>query len=139
MRVLHIYTGNLYGGVETLLSTLARCRNLCPSMEPHFALCFPGRLSDELKSSAVPVHDLGRVRARNLFLVRRARKRLAAILREQRIEIAICHGVWAQMVFGSVIGRAGIRQVFWQHDAATGRGMVGKSRGKGAAEPGSRQ
>ncbi len=38
MRVLHVYSGNLYGGVETLLVTLARHRDLCPEMEPHFAI-----------------------------------------------------------------------------------------------------
>ena len=40
MRVLHINAGNLYGGVETLLVTLARFRVLCPGMDPSFALCF---------------------------------------------------------------------------------------------------
>ena len=30
MRVLHIVSGRLYGGVETALVTMARCRLLCP-------------------------------------------------------------------------------------------------------------
>ena len=48
MKVLHISSGNLYGGVEVLLATLAREQACCPEMEPHFALCFEGRLSPEL-------------------------------------------------------------------------------------------
>ena len=41
MRVLHVSSGNLYGGVETLLVTLARERNLAPAMQPEFALWLP--------------------------------------------------------------------------------------------------
>lgn len=127
MRVLHIYTGNLYGGIESMLSTLARCRNLCADMEPHYALCFHGRLSEDLSHQGVPLYDLGHVRARNLLSVKRARRRLADILRAQKIEVAICHAVWSQVIFGSVIRKAGIRQVFWQHDAVTGKGWLEKA------------
>src|SRR5436190_292036 len=38
MRVLHVYSGNLYGGIETLLVTMARARALCPAIEPQVAL-----------------------------------------------------------------------------------------------------
>ncbi|MBV9770678.1 MAG: hypothetical protein JOZ32_13975, partial [Bryobacterales bacterium] len=48
MRVLHISSGNLYGGVETALVALARFRHYSPAMEPEFALSFEGRLSGEL-------------------------------------------------------------------------------------------
>src|ERR1700741_4890740 len=43
LRVLHVTSGNLFGGIETVLVTLARLRHLCPSMIPSFAVCFPGR------------------------------------------------------------------------------------------------
>ncbi len=43
MRVLHVSAGNLYGGLETVLVTLARCRALSPELECEFALCFAGR------------------------------------------------------------------------------------------------
>jgi hypothetical protein len=48
VRVLHVNAGNMYGGVETILVTLARLRHLYPTMEPCFALCQQGRLSEEL-------------------------------------------------------------------------------------------
>ena len=51
MRVLHVHSGNLYGGVETLLLTLARRRELAPRIEPHYALCFDARLRDELREA----------------------------------------------------------------------------------------
>ena len=62
MRVLYVHSGNLYGGVETLQVTLARHRDLCPAMEPSYALCFKGRLSEELIATGVPVHLLNAVR-----------------------------------------------------------------------------
>ena len=61
MRLLHINSGNLYGGIEVLLVTLARRRELCPAMVPEFALCFPGRTQGELAATGALVHILGRV------------------------------------------------------------------------------
>ena len=43
MRLLYVNSGNLFGGVEILLLTLARQRSLCPDLDPEFAVCFPGR------------------------------------------------------------------------------------------------
>ena len=48
LRVLHVHSGNLYGGVETFLATLARDAAVAPRMTSSFALCFEGRLSEEL-------------------------------------------------------------------------------------------
>jgi len=36
VRVLHLYSGNLYGGVERMLTTLAAYRHLAPDLEPVF-------------------------------------------------------------------------------------------------------
>src|SRR5947208_3625713 len=75
MRVLHVTTGNLYGGVETCLMTLARSRGLCPEMEPSFAVCFRGRLWDELTAAGVPVYQLRPTRVSRPWTVLRARGR----------------------------------------------------------------
>lgn len=72
MRVLHINAGNMFGGVETLLTTLARSRALTPDVESEFALCFTGRLSSELAAAGVPVHMLGEVRVRYPLTLMRA-------------------------------------------------------------------
>ncbi len=78
MRVLHLCAGNLYGGIETVLVALAEHRGLCPTMTPHFVLCFEGCLSQELAARAVPVRLVGPVRASRPLSVRRARKTLEA-------------------------------------------------------------
>jgi glycosyltransferase involved in cell wall biosynthesis len=121
MRVLHIYSGNLYGGIETMLVTLARCKDLCPEMEPHFALCFEGRLSKEMTAVSVPTHLLGQVRVSRPASVLRARRALADLLRKNSYDVAVCHSTWAQSIFGPVVRAAHLPLVFWLHDAVTGR------------------
>jgi glycosyltransferase involved in cell wall biosynthesis len=121
MRVLHLTAGNLYGGIETLLVTLARYRDLGAPMAPSFALCFPGRLRDELLATGVPVHDLGAVRFRHPWFIWTARSRLASILHKERPDVVICHGCWPHALFAPVIRRHRIALTYWAHDAPTGR------------------
>ncbi|HEY0546086.1 MAG TPA: glycosyltransferase [Pyrinomonadaceae bacterium] len=120
MRVLHIYSGNLYGGIETMLTTLARHRAVCPEMESHFALSFEGRLSEELRAAGANVHQLGNVRASRPASVLRARRALAELLRENDFDVAVCHAPWSQAVFGKTVRACDVPLVFWQHDAAGG-------------------
>jgi glycosyltransferase involved in cell wall biosynthesis len=121
MRVLYVHSGNLYGGVETLLVTLARCRDLCPGMEPHFALCFEGRLSEELAVANVPVHLLGNVRVSRPLTVWRSRRVLTDLLGCKRFDVVVCHATWSQAIFGPVARSAGLPLVFWLHDGTNGR------------------
>ncbi len=115
MQVLHIVSGRLFGGVETMLVTVARCRLACPTMKPEFALCYGGRLKEELVGSGVPVHMLGEARARNPLSVLRARRQLRKLLTERSADIVICHMPWAEAMFGGVARAAGIPLVFWMH------------------------
>src|SRR5258705_6687354 len=124
MRVMHIVSGRLYGGVETLLVTLARERALCAGMEPEFALCFDGRLRKELAAAGVAVHQLGEVRARNPLSVLRARRRLREVLNTRSVDVVVCHLPWTQAIFGSVARSASVPLVFWMHGAANGRGWL---------------
>jgi hypothetical protein len=72
MRLLHVYSGNLYGGVETLLVSLAKYADACPGLEHEFALCFEGRLSRELETAGAAVYRLGLARASRPFSIPRA-------------------------------------------------------------------
>lgn len=119
--MLHLHSGNLYGGVETLLVTLANLRDLCPSMEPHFALCFEGRLSRELVSAGVPVHLLGQVRISRPWTAWRARRRLREVLRRDHYDAVLCHMAWPLVVFGRTARAAGQKVVFWAHSGHSGR------------------
>ncbi|HYM23040.1 MAG TPA: glycosyltransferase family 4 protein [Vicinamibacterales bacterium] len=121
MNVLHVYSGNLYGGIETLLVTLARRRGLCDERQPSVALCYDGRLSRELAAAGIVVHRLPTPRASQPLAVRRARRALADLLARTPFDCVICHAAWSQAFFGGVVRRAGVPLVFWAHDAVTGR------------------
>ena len=84
LRVLHCVAGNLFGGVETLLVTLARLQRLAPTMEPEFVICFEGRLSDELRRAGAVVHSLEPVTFRRPWTVWRARASCAGCLQRGR-------------------------------------------------------
>ncbi len=124
MRVLHIFSGNLYGGVERMLQTLAECKSECPEMEPSFAYCFEGRLSRELRQRGEPLYHLGEARVRWLPSVWRVRKALRRLLAQQPMDCVISHGSWLQAIFGPVIRSAGMPVVFWQHDVPEGKHWV---------------
>ncbi len=121
MRVLHVYSGNMFGGVENFLVTLARCRDFVPELEHHFALCFEGRLSRELEACDAPVHRLGAVRARYPLSVWRGRGRLAACLRKTSFDVVIMHCEWPMAIFGPVARRSGVPVVFWNHSFVENR------------------
>jgi glycosyltransferase involved in cell wall biosynthesis len=121
MKVLHVYSGNLFGGVETLLITLARQRSLCPQMQPHFALCFEGRLAVELRAAGVDVHMLGKVRSSRPWTVWLARRQLDRLLKQERFDVVICHSCWSQAIFGPVVRTHQLPLVFGCHDTPTGK------------------
>jgi len=124
LRVLHASTGNLFGGVETILVTLARLRSLCPDMEPEFALCFEGLLSQQLRSAGIQVHMLGEARISRPWTVLRARRRLRDILRREPFDIVICHMPWSLAVLGPAVRAGGRRLGFFAHAFHSGQNWL---------------
>jgi glycosyltransferase involved in cell wall biosynthesis len=124
MRVLHLAAGNLYGGVESFLVTLASHRDHCPGMEPEFGLCFEGRLSNELIATGVPVHGLGEVRFSRPWTGWQARRRLSRLLADCRFDVVVCHECWPHALFGPVVRRRGIPLAFCAHDTHQGTHWV---------------
>ncbi len=124
VQMLHVHAGNLYGGVETVLVTLAKFRHLCPGVEPHFALSFEGRLSGELVSAGVPVHLLGPVRISRPWTAWRARRRLRELLRLERFDAVVCHMPWPLVVFGRAARAQGSKLIFWGHGYHSGKSWL---------------
>lgn len=120
MKLLHVYSGNLYGGVEAMLGVLARERAACPSLNPTFALCFDGRLARELRAYGATVHLLGAVRASRPGSVLRGRRMLRALLRDLKPDFVMCHSSWSYSIFSPTVRRAGYPVGFWLHDAVRG-------------------
>lgn len=134
LRALHAYSGNLYGGVEVMLDVLARLRGLCPAMDPRFALCFDGRIADELRGRGVAVTIVGGVRFSRPWTILAARSRFARSLKADRPDVVVCHAPWSHALYAPVARRAGLPVVFWQHDVASGTHWVERQAGRTAAD-----
>lgn len=124
LRVLHVHAGNLYGGVETILVTLARHAGAAPDVEHRFALCFDGRLAAELRDAGARVDLIGAVRISRPWTVARARRELRDHLSQSGIGAVACHSDWSLAIFGPVIRAAGVPSVFFLHAVAPGPGWL---------------
>ncbi|HWP37162.1 MAG TPA: glycosyltransferase [Gemmatimonadales bacterium] len=112
-QALHVHPGNLFGGIETMLVNIARCR--AAEWSHSFALCFPGRLADELAQIGASVSRLSAPRLSRPWSVRRARRDVARLLARQLPDAVIVHSPWSHVLFGSVARQAGVPLVLWLH------------------------
>ena len=118
LNLLHAHSGNLYGGVETLLVTLARHPG---ALEHRYALCFEGRLAGELRAAGAQVSFLGSVRFSRPWTVLGARRRLTKVVQAHWPAAVVCHSPWSLAAFGPVARAHGVPLVLWVHGAFTGR------------------
>jgi glycosyltransferase involved in cell wall biosynthesis len=119
MRLLNIHSGNLFGGVESLLITLTEHQHCVKDLEADFCLSFEGRLATELRKKST-VHMLNEIRLRRPWTVQAARRRLQRILSANKYDVAMVHSAWSHYIFGKTVIRAGVPLVFCVHDDATG-------------------
>jgi glycosyltransferase involved in cell wall biosynthesis len=124
IRVLHVYSGNLFGGVESVLLTLARDRELCPRMKPSFALAFEGRLSEELSALGTPAHRLDAARISRPSSVWKSRRSLQRLLHSAQFEAVVCHSSWSEAIYGPTVRKARLPLFFWLHDTVLGRNWL---------------
>lgn len=116
MRVVHLCAGNLYGGVERIVAECAAARALCPAMTPSFAVCFEGRLAQEIDALGVRCTRLGAARMSRPHTVLRARRQLGRLLEAQPAATVICHSSWIFGLAAPVVRAAGATLVLWVHD-----------------------
>jgi glycosyltransferase involved in cell wall biosynthesis len=114
MKVLHVYSGNLFGGVERMLLFVAALR---PSrLEHHFALCFDGKLASGLRRESARLDLLPSVKLRNPLSVHRSRRALKRLLLAQHFDSVVCHGIWSYCVYAPTIDAGGHAPVLYLHD-----------------------
>jgi glycosyltransferase involved in cell wall biosynthesis len=124
MRVVHVASGRLFGGIEQMLVTMARERAVTPEVVATFAVAASGRLADELGGSGADVLALGDVRLSRPASILRARSRLRRLLAGARADAVVCHAPWSYALFAPVARRLRVPLVCWQHDRADGRSFV---------------
>ncbi len=121
LSVLHVHSGNLFGGIERAILTCVENLPLAPSTEFEFALCFDGQLREQLASAGQTIHNLPEVRARNPLTIVTARRQLTTVLRRKPYAVVICHSPWTHSIFAPAIERAGVPELFWAHDHFSGK------------------
>ena len=123
LRVLHVHSGNLFGGVERMFEALASPPAMS-QMRSEFALCFTGRLRDTLEAAGAHVTLLGPVQMRRPDRVWRARRALKAMLHENPPDAVLVHSSWAQAGFAGAVRRAGVPLVRWLHAPDPGPSLL---------------
>ncbi len=134
MRVLVVHSGNMYGGVERVLETLARAPALGADIDPSFALCFEGQLSTSLQALGQSPDMLGEVRISRPKQVLRARKRLGALLGTRPFDVVVTQSSWAHAIFAPAVRRHRVPLVMWVHDTLTGKPWLEKLAGRYAPD-----
>ncbi|MBI2223059.1 MAG: glycosyltransferase [Acidobacteria bacterium] len=114
MRLLHLYSGNLYGGIERVLVTLAQTR--APDIEQRFALFFDGRLAQELFAAGADLSIVGRASLSQPWSFLHARRALSRVLWRAQPDIVLAHSPWVLAVAGPVIRGSGARSALWLHN-----------------------
>lgn len=115
MNVLHVHSGNIFGGVERMLETLAPATSGRVPVHSTFALCFDGAVMERLRAAGARVHALGPVHARQLAEIRHARRALSGVLESERWDGVLVHSAWSQAIFGPTILNSGLPLVRWLH------------------------
>jgi glycosyltransferase involved in cell wall biosynthesis len=131
LSILHVHSGNLFGGIEHAILTLAENLHLVPSIEFEFALCFDGQFSQQLMAAGQAIHKLPAVRTRNPLSILAARRHLARLLKQkQYYDVVLCHSPWTHSIFSPAIRRSRIPELFWAHDRFTGKHWLEKWAGR---------
>ena len=100
MRVLHLHSGNLYGGVESCLPPSSARRGSRRVCDTSFAVCFEGRFSAELAALGRTPRPARRGAPQPPAQVRRARAALRDLLRRRPADAVVCQQPWSLVVFG---------------------------------------
>jgi glycosyltransferase involved in cell wall biosynthesis len=121
MRLLHVVAGKLFGGIETVLVTLARHGDTSPSpLEHRFAVCFDGRLRERLEAAGASPVRLGAVRLSRPWQVLRARRALGRAVRALRPDFVVFHDPWGLATLAAGVPRGQAATVLWAHAPFTG-------------------
>jgi len=116
VRALFIHSGNLFGGVETALVSVAHATQRQSSLHAAFALCFDdGRLAQELDEAGVTVHSLGPARLSRAWSIVRARERLRQLLASTGADVCITQSSWSHALFAPVVGGQRVPLAIWAH------------------------
>ena len=94
-RALIVHSGNMLGGVETVLMELARLARTREPLSLEFALAFDGAFAERLRGEGASVVILGPARFSRPLEIWKMRRRLAVHLESARPDVAITQSAWS--------------------------------------------
>ena len=109
--VLHVYVGNRFGGIETMLATMARSPLFAGQS---YALMYRGRLYDEIRAAGGDIVEIGEFRARKPWQALAVRRRLREVLRARRVHTIVTHMAIPHALVAPVAGDR--KLVFYAHE-----------------------
>jgi len=113
--VMHVFTGNRYGGIERYLATMASHPAFAGQS---YALFSRGRLFDELKAAGADVVEVGPYRARYPWQAVALRRRLRAALDARRVHNVVTHMSIPHALAAPVVGDRTL--VYFAHEGHVG-------------------
>lgn len=113
MRLLHVTGGDVYGGIERMIATLASTD--APGVRQGVAASPSNRLLPELSAAGVDVLPLPSTRASRPLSVVRGRRAFSGLLAGMRPDAVVFHGSWTHAMFAPAARAYGAAVVFWQH------------------------
>jgi len=120
MHLLHVTSGNLYGGVERALVAFARATGSRSQIRQTFALGYDGRVRREIEAAGADVVTFGAARARVPWTIWRARRELAVMIAALERPLAVvAHSPWALAVLGQAARDAGAVTALYLHNPPT--------------------
>src|SRR5580698_6736606 len=123
-RILHVHSGNLFGGVEWFLRTLAQRGMHAPWVTKDFGMCYDGQIALALRNLCATVHLLRPARFRSGRSILAARKALARVLEDGEYDVVVCHSAWPHAHFAPVVRAYGARLAQFMHDVPNRLGWI---------------
>ena len=115
MKLLHVHSGNVFGGVERMLQAMSPAHAGRTPVHSSFALCFDGVVGSCLRDAGAEVRLLGEVHTRRPSEIRRARHLLGEMLQSGGWAAAVVHSAWSQAIFGPSVLKSGTPLLRWVH------------------------
>jgi glycosyltransferase involved in cell wall biosynthesis len=115
VRVLHVHSGNIWGGIETFLATLVRHEGAAPEMRTTVALAFDGPVAERLRAAGAEVHVLPEVRLSRPATAGASQAALTRLMAHERPDIVVIHSTWTAAAFGPALARSRVPVAVWAH------------------------
>ncbi len=118
---MHFGAGNLFGGIEVMLVTMAKFQGECAELDQEFAFFFEGKVSTQIRSLGFQVRIFPETKIKNLVQVFKTQRLIRKYLEEKKPDALVVHGQWVHFLVAGVAKKLGVKLIHWSHDPPTGK------------------